>query len=102
MIDEKDDTIQRLDDGAIVKDGRVLTDEEAEAEDSETILLADVLKVSAEIARPSVHSPAVQAILDCTDEPEDKRQARESRLAKINEMLSQDSKEQTGNEEEER
>jgi len=89
MIEGKDFDV--LDDGFIRrhKDGDPVEHEEAEAEDSETILLADVLKVSAEIPAPSIHSPEIQAILDCRDEPEEKRLARASRLEAIGKLLAE-------------
>jgi len=88
MIEGKDFDV--LDDGFIRrhKDGDPVEHEEAEAENSK-LLLSDVLKISPEIPAPSIHSPEIQAILDCRDEPEEKRLARASRLEAIGKLLAE-------------
>jgi len=90
VIDENEKIIV-LDDGAVLRAGRVTEakDEAAEPE-NEPLKLADVLGMPGSIAAsPQIFSPAVQAILDSREESPEKAAARAARLEKIALLLAE-------------
>jgi hypothetical protein len=91
MIDEARDEAEKdevvvLSDGAVVINGRLLTEAETET-------LDDALgrEVSGEVAVPGIHSPEIAKVLAMPPEADPGAPGRDARLAAINKLLAENS-----------